>query len=66
MSIQERLYQDVIHARRNGNVKAGIPEGASEYLEKELSRVLERGGSWADIRNVYEVAKWKHHSILGK
>lgn len=55
MKIQDKLYQDVVHARKNGNMKAGIPTGATRALEEELARVLSKNTKWTDICKVYEV-----------
>lgn len=35
--IASKLYSEILHLRRNGNLKAGVPEYASEELEYKLN-----------------------------
>ena len=54
--IANRVYQDVQAQQKRGNVKAGIPEGASEELERALQTLFlsKRRVVWEDVIKVYD------------
>lgn len=58
--IANKLYTEVLHMRRNGNLKVGVPEGASKDLEERVdsyfTQQTKKHIEWEDLkREVYWV-----------